>query len=595
MSFINRIFDRLNWNDISIKNRLLAVFSLCLIISSLLSIGINIAIGLPLGANIVVIIITIIHALAFYFSIRNIISDQERCLYLAALVTFLPIAWIYNGGLVGSIPMYFFIYFTASIFSLTPNYRNYFITYILLLTILVLVIQTYFYEIIVPYSSLEAQIFDMKFAFIQVIIISIVITITFTSISDDIQLRIIKKKEKLEDSHFQLKVAKELAEKATLAKSNFITNISHEIRTPLNGIVGISDLLRSHSIDEEQKKLLQSLDLSTKTLMDLINDLLDLSKMEANKMILSNEIFEIRQTCKEINDLIYSQIKEKSINFKCIVDDNTPTFLSLDRTKYKQVLINLLSNAIKFTPQGNVCYSISYDTSTSTLTTTIEDSGIGIAEEHIDKLFIPFTQLNNSNNIENQGIGMGLTISKKLIDIMNGNIEVRSKIAKGSCFKFTVPSITINQHAIQKQKEDEKVRYQLLEEPKELDILIAEDHKINQIILAKMLEKLNHNYSIANNGQEAIDLCQQKEFDLILMDIKMPLIDGIEATKIIIDDCKTANKQIPKIVICSANVMQLENKELLANYITDYLIKPISLEQLRCSLKKSYMYKKEGF
>lgn len=587
MSFFNKLFKRLNWNNISIKNRLLAVFSFCLIISSLISIIVNISIQLPFEANIVVIIITIIHAIAFYYSIRNLISDRGRCLYLAILVTFLPMAWVYNGGLVGSIPMYFFIYFTASILCLTPNYRNYFIAYILLLTAVVLVIQIYFYDMIVPYSSLSSQIFDMKLTFIQVIITAIVITITFTSINDNIQLKIIKQKEKLQASYTELAIAKEFAEKATLAKTNFIMNISHEIRTPLNGIVGISDLLNTQSFTAEQQKLVQSLHISSKTLVDLINDLLDLSKIEANKLTLNNEIFEIRESANETNDLMITQIKDKNINLYTAVLDNTPNYILLDRVKYKQILINLLSNAIKFTKQGNIACTISYDPVKSILTTIVEDTGIGIAKEHHDKLFTPFTQLNPSNNLENNGIGMGLAISKKLIGLMDGDITVESTINKGSRFKFTIPSIAINEEADGSNKYNEKSNNKLMQEPKVLHVLISEDHKINQIVLAKMLEKLNHTYEFANNGQEAIDICEHKKFDVILMDIQMPLVNGIEATKVIVDNCNKTGQTIPKIIICSANVTQIENKEQLAGYVTDYLVKPISLDQLNISLNNA--------
>ncbi|WP_241788957.1 ATP-binding protein [Sphingobacterium rhinopitheci] len=427
----------------------------------------------------------------------------------------------------------------------------------------------------------------MKLAFLQVIAITLIITITFTSINDDIQLKIIKQKEKLQESYTQLVIAKEYAEKATLAKTNFIMNISHEIRTPLNGIVGIADLLKIQVLNEEQKKLVQSLDISSKTLVDLINDLLDLSKIEANKLTLNNEIFDIRQTAIETNDLMITQIKDKNINLYTAVLENTPNYILLDRVKYKQVLINLLSNAIKFTNQGYINCTISYDANKSVLTTTVEDTGIGIADEHHNKLFTPFTQLNTTNSIENNGIGMGLAISKKLIELMDGEITVESTIEKGSCFKFTIPNITINQEAIARNKNTEKTNNKLMQEQKVLHILISEDHKINQIVLAKMLEKLNHTYEFANNGQEAVDICAHKTFDVILMDIQMPLINGIEATKIIVDNCKKEGRAVPKIIICSANVTQIDNKEQLTNYVTNYLLKPISLDQLNTTINNA--------
>lgn len=580
ISYFTKFLNRLNWNNISIKNRVLAVFSFCLILSSIISIIINSYLHLPFQANIIVTIIMIVHSLAFYYSIKNLISDRERCLYLSIMVTLLPIAWIYNGGLVGSIPMYFFMYFTASILSLTASYRNYFIIYIFVLTLIALAIQNYFPEIIIPYTSAKVQLFDLKFAFIQVVFITVVITITFTSINDETQLKMTKQKEELQESLNQLAIAKELAEKATIAKTNFITNISHEIRTPLNGIVGISNLLNTNALNEEQKVLIQSLDLSSKTLLDLINDLLDLSKMESNKLTLNNEPFDIRNTINEANELTDPLIKDKDIILQTIIQSNTPTYVLLDRTKFKQVLINLLSNAIKFTDQGKVTCTISYDPVVSTLTARIEDTGIGIAKEDIEKLFTPFTQLNKPNSIANNGIGMGLAISKKMIDLMQGEIHIKSTIDIGSCFTVTIPCTPISQELIKTKEMTETSDNNNTSEIKECHILIAEDHKINQIVIAKMLEKLNHTYEFANNGQEAIDLCLHKTFDIILMDIQMPLVNGIEAAKIIIDRYNELGNPLPKIIICSANTMQIDKKEELKNYINGYLTKPINLTQL---------------
>lgn len=575
MSTLDRILCQVNWHAISVKNRLLAVFSFCFIITSISSIFINTYLQLPFEINVIVLIVLIIHSIAFYSSIRNKISDKGRFIYLSILVSFLPLAWIFNGGLIGAIPMYYFLYFGASILSLTRNYRNYFIAYIILLSILSLYIQYFQPELIIPYDSIEAQMDDMKSSFIQVIITTILLTITYTSINDDIQKKLIKQKKRLETSNSKLAKAKKVADEAARAKSNFITNISHEIRTPLTGIVGISNLLNGSPLNEEQKLLVESLNSSSKTLQDLVNDLLDLSKIEANKLTLNNELFELRQTVKEINDLLLVSATAKNLTLNTWVDNKLPRYIELDRNKYKQILINLLSNAVKFTPHGTVTCSISYDATSALLITSVEDTGIGIKTEDINKLYTPFTQLNNPESIDNNGIGMGLAIAKKMIAFMNGEIVVTSNIGQGSCFRFTLPIISIAQPSDSKTTDKSKLFMH-----KSLHILITEDHKINQVVLAKMLEKLNHTYEIANNGQEAVELCKDKRYDAILMDIQMPILNGIEATKAIANYYNSKDILLPKIIGCSANILQTKDDEHLNEIMTEFLIKPINLEQL---------------
>lgn len=576
MKLFYTILRHIRWSSISVKNRLLAVFSFCFIISSISSILYNIYLQLPLEINIVVFIVMMIHLIAFYSSIKNKISDKWRFIYLTILVTFLPFAWVFNGGLIGSIPMYYFIYFTASILSLSQLYRNYFICYILLISIISLYIQSCHPTLIVPYPTLEAQSFDMKFGFIQVIITTILLTITYTNINDDMQLKLIKHKRRLEASYSKLASAKQKVDEAAKAKTNFITNISHEIRTPLTGIIGISELLTNSNLSQEQKHLTHTLSLSSKTLLDLVNDLLDLSKIESNKLKINNEVFNLKETIDEIENLMTLYIRDKDITLKTIIGDNIPEFILLDRTKYKQILINLLSNAIKFTFHGTVTCSIYFDREKSLLQTTVEDTGIGIDPKDYDKLFTPFSQLNTTTNFEQNGVGMGLTISKKMAELMKGELNFKSKINEGSCFRFIVPTQEIHNS----NRSTKTIKDKSVENKKQLHILIAEDHKINQMVLARMIESLDHQYSLANNGKEAIHLTEQNRYDAILMDIQMPIVNGIEATEIILRHYQQKELDPPKVIICSANVLQLKIDPQLKKQIFGFLTKPINLDQL---------------
>lgn len=578
MNPIANILKFINWPSISIKNKLLALFSFCLIVASLISLGTNLYLGLPMEMNIIVLSITAINGIACYASLRNLFSDKGRYLYLSILVTFLPIGWVYNGGILGAIPMYFFIYFIASILTLSRAYRNYFIAYTVLLTALVLIIQNTYQEIITPYASVELQIKDMKYSFIQVIIILIVMTIAYTSINDNIKLKLIRRKKRLEASYTRLSTVQKQTEEAALAKSNFITNISHEIRTPLTGIVGIAELLQQSTLDEEQKLLVQSLQSSSKTMLDLVNDLLDLSKIEANKLTLNEEHFLIRQTIKEVHDLMSLQLKGKNINLSISAADNVPLYIVLDRSKYKQIIMNLVGNALKFTKEGTVTCTIQYDAIRSTLTSRIEDTGIGIKETDLPGIFTPFTQLNKTDDLCNNGIGMGLVISKKMIEFMGGEIYVSSSLNKGTCFEFILPLISTAQPiAMHPLAEEMNIQ-------KPLHILITEDHKINQVILAKMLGKLAHTYETADNGQQAVDMCKTKSFDVVLLDMQMPILDGIEATKAIVKHFHTIGQPAPKIIGCSANRLHKEDEESTATLMAGFLLKPVTLQQLHAVL-----------
>lgn len=585
MNPLNYLLRQIDWSEVSVKNKLLAVFSFCFIISSITSIFINIYVGLPPQINIVVLFVLGVHSIAFYSAITNLISDKGRFIYLSILVTLLPIAWVFNGGMLGAIPMYYFIYFTASILSLTRNYRNYFIAYILFITLVPLFIEYYFPEIIIPYDSVETQFYDINMSYIQVIITTILLTSTYTTINDDIQLQLLKYQGRIEDSYIKLSIAKEDADLAAAAKSNFITNISHEIRTPLTGIIGITDLLASSTpLTNEQKLLLHSLKSSSNTLHELVSDLLDLSKIEANKLQLNKEYFDLRKVVEEIEDLITMQLREKNIKLSIEVSEKIDSQVYLDRNKYKQVLINLLSNAVKFTEEGKVTCTIDYNNTKSALITKVEDTGIGIAQKDYDQIFIPFNQLNRQDEPNYNGVGMGLTIVKNMVELMDGKITFTSKLGTGSCFTFSVP-ITTNK---KKLKSFLRPADSLLNEVKHcpLHVLIAEDNKVNQMVIAKMITKLNHTYELAENGQEAIDLCKEQRYDAILMDIQMPLINGIDAAKSILEYYASINQVAPKIIICSANTQFLNNETALKEVLSDYILKPINLTQIEKVLNK---------
>jgi two-component system sensor histidine kinase EvgS len=389
----------------------------------------------------------------------------------------------------------------------------------------------------------------------------------------------------------ELKDAKDEAERANGLKSQFLANMSHEIRTPMNAVIGFTEILKDREKDELNKQYISSIQTSAHSLLNVINDILDISKIEAEKLEIQKEIVNIYIFCDEIISIFRFAAKDKNIELILDIDKSISAALIFDEVRVRQILINLVGNAIKFTKKGYVKLKISKDTydneqSIIKLIFEVEDSGMGIKEENLDGIFESFTQQGSQNFKQYGGTGLGLSISKKLANLMDGDISVSSKFGIGSKFTFTINKVPISSILSEDKYSKIAISEMAFERAK---ILVVDDIELNVKVLRGFF--LNNSDIVideASNGQEAVDMIKTNDYDLIIMDIKMDIMNGLEASKII-----KSVKDIP-IIILTASLHVMDTTEYV-DYYDSFLSKPVLkatlLEEMAKYSKTKKMHK----
>ncbi len=405
---------------------------------------------------------------------------------------------------------------------------------------------------------------------------------------EELNLKLCAALDELSSANNELVVATKKAEDANRARSQFLANMSHEIRTPMNGFMGMLQLLARTPLDEDQSELLDIAKSSSNTLLNIINDILDYSKIDEGMLELQEIPFQLRKTVEEAVELFRASACENHLSLRLEVESSLPDVWIGDPFRLRQVLSNLVGNAVKYTHTGSVAVQVTgvfpMENDRQTLNFSVIDTGIGIREEHMELLFNRFSQIDDSKTKKYGGTGLGLAISKGIVEQMKGRITADSRFGEGSMFAFTCPLRRLSDRSGLDTPQD------VMQPSVSMDsyapvLLVAEDDDVNQIVIREFAKKQSWKVVIAKDGQEAVSFYEKMDFDVVLMDVQMPVLDGLGATKAIRDFEQSGHRHTPIIAI-TAYAQEEDRKNCLSSGMDDFLTKPLMSEEFARTIRK---------
>lgn len=560
----------------NIKHKLLNLILSAAFCGGVLSLIASIVLRLEIMASVVVAVLILV--VGFSIWIANAKKRPQLAAVLIAFVAnmiLLPIMYFTSGGLYSGMPVWLLL---GLIFSwLILEGKSCVIMYIMnsVAAIGCMLAEMWYPELVTPIESRTAVYFDM----IQSMVI---VTWIFGGIFK-----------------FQTRVYEEQRKqvlKANSAKSEFLANMSHEIRTPINAVVGMNEMILRECEDGDIKEYAYNIQSASRTLLSLVNDILDLSKIEAGKMEIIDDYYKLSGVLYDVVNMIQIKAEQKGLDFSVEVDKNLPDHLYGDEVRIRQVIVNLLNNAVKYTQEGSVSLKVEGERvsdETVNLVIRVEDTGIGIREEDIDKLYGAFERLEQKENRNIEGTGLGLSITAKLLELMQGHMEVKSVYGQGSVFTVyfsqtinaegNIGSFETKYHEFAASRQAYKESF----EAPDAKILVVDDNEMNLLVVTNLLKQTKIGITCCDRGEKCLDIVKTKAFDVILLDHMMPGMDGIETMKRLKSMENNLSKDAPVIVMTANAIVGVRDMYLKEGF-TDYLSKPFEIDKLE-KMIKSYI------
>ncbi|WOK09611.1 ATP-binding protein [Imperialibacter roseus] len=511
---------------------------------------------------------------AVYFAVKKGISFRlTTSVYYISALLIISFGWLPSGGIRGAVMhMCVLIYISGLLVLPIRRYISFIISTICMVIIFV-TIEYYHRDLAVPYTDYVNEWRDLSIAGVVMLVVMGFAFYIFKK-------EYLHDRAHLQQMNLELGAAKERAESADKAKSQFLATISHEMRTPLNGIVGLAELIEKTNLDKEQSELVKNLSTSSQILSGLITDVLDITMIENNRVTLQEDTFELKDVTKDISQLFYGfeSVKTGKVSIDLVHASKSDIHLMGDLKRIRQILINLATNAVKFTPAGKVTIAttvVRKEDKTAIVLFKVDDTGIGIPKNQHPKVFSRFFK--NETDLAVGGTGLGLSIAKSLTDLMHGKIWFYSTEGKGSSFyvELPLPLATHGEHS-PAEKHIQPINFS------ELSVLVAEDVHINRLVMLKILKNIGiTKIEVAEDGEQAVALASSQGFDFILMDVLMPRMDGIEATREIRRILLERKQSAPFIVAVTANATTEDENKCKEAGMVDFITKPFTTDILR--------------